>query len=138
MKQSQILLYHTGSTDSCCEKKKMRVICPHFLFQKNKNLCPAIPTSNEQWHGKTHLVSQNPYSVSKSYCTSFSVTFFFFMLHICTACFLKDFYMMLPNHLSLSLSFLFLPSEPADDLHIWTGPMFVIAGRYQMVSKYVW
>ena len=55
------------------------------------------------------------------------------MLHICTACFRKDFQMMLPNHLSLSLSFLFLPSELADDLQR-TGHMFVIAGRYQMVS----
>ena len=84
--------------------------------KKNKNLCPAIPTSNEQWHGKTHLVSQNPYSVSKSYCESFALPFFSSCKHICRACFCKDFHVMLPNHLSLSLSF--LPSELADDMHM--------------------
>ena len=33
-------------------------------------------------------------------------------------CFCKDFHTMLPNHLYLSLTFCFLPSEPDDDLQM--------------------
>ena len=91
--------------------------------KNNKNLCPAIPTSNEQWHGKTHLVLQNPYSVLKSYCKSFSIPFFsscyIFALLVFVKIFKWCFLIISPYH-----SAFYLQNLPTTC--IWTGPMFVI------------